>query len=142
MGLQRPRISLRSIEATSLIGNKDSQEKIRNVPSEAQIQEIGADARKKKPRRINSYLPSDTTRLTLFSGCRQGGFKLAHQGRQPVAYRLVERAAVPARGFADRARAASDPASPVLRPGREELARRRLRQLQKLLQVLTSAARS
>jgi len=29
---------------------------------------------------------------------------------------------VPACGFADRTRAASDPASPALRPGREELA--------------------
>jgi TnpA family transposase len=39
--------------------------------------------------------------------------KLAHQGRQALAYRLMERAAVPARGFADRTRAASDPARPA-----------------------------
>src|SRR5579871_404856 len=46
-----------------------------------------------------------------------GGFKLAHQGRQPVAYRLVERVAVPACGFADCTRAASDPARPALCTG-------------------------
>jgi hypothetical protein len=34
----------------------------------------------------------------------------------------MERSAVPACGFADCTRAASDPASPALRPGREELA--------------------
>src|SRR5579871_4886238 len=111
------------------------------MPSGSLMQQTGARRQKKKQRGINGHLAFDATRLTLFPGCRQGGFKLAHQGRQPVAYRLVERAAVPARGFADCARAASDPASPALRPGREELARRRLEQ-RKLLQMLTSAARS
>src|SRR5579859_1307583 len=72
---------------------------------------------KKNLHKISGYLARDTTRLTLFRGCRQGGFKLAHQGRQPVAYRLVERVAVPARGFADCARAASDPARPALWTG-------------------------
>jgi len=108
-------------------------------------QKSGKQARgagNKKAHKINGYPSSVALRLTLFLGCRQGGFKLVHQGALREAIREVERAAVPARGFADCARAASDPASPVLRPGREELARRRLRQLQKLLQVLTSAARS
>jgi hypothetical protein len=53
--------------------------------------------------------------------------RFAHQGRQPVAYRLMERSAVPACGFADCTRAASDPARPVLRPVREELAQRHRR---------------
>ncbi len=134
------RLGFRAAQSLSkpLVYNDDSQE----MPSGARIQQTGARREKKKPHKINGYFPSGPAHLTLFRGWRQGGFKLAHQGRQPVAYRLVERAAVPARGFADCARAASDPASPVLRPGREELARRRLRQLQKLLQVLTSAARS
>src|SRR5579872_4224612 len=107
-------------------------------------QKSGKQARgagKKKPIKINGYLTSLALRLTLFRGCRQGGFKLAHQGALREAIREVERAAVPARGFADCARAASDPASPILRSGREELARRRLEQ-RKLLQMLTSAARS
>jgi hypothetical protein len=60
--------------------------------------------------------------------------KLAHQGALREAICGVERAAVPARGLANRSRAASDPASPALRPGREELASKRGLQWRKLLQ--------
>jgi hypothetical protein len=44
------------------------------------------------------------------------------EGHIPDAILKVERAAVPACGFADCTRAASDPARPALRPDREELA--------------------
>ncbi|HEU0176413.1 MAG TPA: hypothetical protein VFV58_19275, partial [Blastocatellia bacterium] len=47
------------------------------------------------------------------------------EGHIPDAILKVEQAAAPARGFAHCARAASDPASPAQRPGREELASKR-----------------
>ena len=55
---------------------------------------------------------------------------------------LVERAAVPARGFADRTRAVSDPASPALRPVREELANKGVCNSESRCRLPGSAARS
>jgi hypothetical protein len=78
--------------------------------------------RREKRRIIKVLSPTHRDRIDNDSATTTYNPKLAHQGRQPVAYRLMERAAVPACGFADCTRAASDPARPVLRPVREELA--------------------
>jgi hypothetical protein len=60
--------------------------------------------------------------------------RFAHQGRQREAISLMEWSAVPACGFANCTRAASDPASPALRPGREELATGERRKIRFLFQ--------
>src|SRR5690242_11686064 len=54
----------------------------------------------------------------------------------------MERDAVPARGLVTRTRAASDPASPALRPGREELAGKQFGVAQAAPDCRRSAARS
>ena len=101
-----------------MIYNDDSQK----TPSGTQIQEIGAQREKEKAPSNQWVLSVQPVALDIVSRMPAGGFKLAHQGALREANREVERAAVPARGFADRTRAASDTARPALRPVREELA--------------------
>jgi hypothetical protein len=79
----------------SLNRNQSAQKRLR-----------GYIRRSKKPNRINAQSIAIDKAAPRTKSLR----RFAHQGRQPVAYRLMERSAVPACDFANRTRAASGPA--------------------------------
>ena len=75
-----------------------------------------------KTRVESTYSPPHTIALDSFAAATKSRRRFAHQGASTGDGPIDGAGAVPARGFANRSRAASGPARPALRPGCEELA--------------------